>query len=146
MKVMLLSLIFLHKICYFLFILRLPVFVRFTQVQVLIFKGVPVLEERMYNCSVHKPKRAGENDADRIISHDARLLNGSCIFSPTCFSLFVVNVVWMPRELVLQAFRFMLVRKKKEYEKQYGMQEYRKMLFNSQTAYWVLISVEERST
>ncbi len=35
-------------------------------------------------------------------------------FSPTCFSLFVVNVVWMPRELVLQAFRFMLVRWKKE--------------------------------
>ncbi len=66
-------------------------------------------------------------------------------FSPTCFSLFVVNVVWMPRELVLQAFRFMLVRWKKECEKQYGMQEYRKMLFNSQTAYWVLISVEERS-
>ncbi len=56
-------------------------------------------------------------------------------FSPTCFSLFVVNVVWMPRELVLQAFRFMLVKvKKRECEKQYGMQEYRKMLFNSQNS------------
>lgn len=44
------------------------------------FKRVHVLEESMYNSSAHQPKRAGENDADRTISHDARLLNGSYIF------------------------------------------------------------------
>lgn len=38
------------------------------------------LYKSMYNWSAHKPKRAGENDADRTISHDARLLNGSYIF------------------------------------------------------------------
>lgn len=123
-----------------------PVFVRFTQVQVLIFRGVPVLEERMYNCSVHKPKRAGENDADRTISHDARLLNGSCIFFLLLvFRHSLLMLFGCPESLFYKHLDLCYWGKKKECEKQYGMQEYRKMLFNSQTAYWVLISVEERS-